>query len=260
MLDERLIQIGFNPSEAKVYLEFLKIGAQPVSVIAKRLRINRTTTYSILRELVKKGMMSSYNNGGMRVFQANDPNSLVAYLDSRSQTFEYYKSEILTMIPKFRDLKCDYNFKHPVVSYFEGMDGVKQVMYDSLEAKSNFCAYLSLDKWLQSGMKEFLIEYKNFRLISKKVPMRAIAPDTKEVRAFFRSHYDPDDKMTEILYVKDRANWNVFENEMKIYDDKVTIIHLDKGNEYAVVIESKEIANMQRAIFEMAWRGFKQIN
>jgi len=52
----------------------------------------------------------------------------------------------------------------------------------------------------------------------------------------------------------------MFDNEMNIYNDKVALIHLDKGKEYGVIIESKEIADMHRMIFDMAWKGFESKN
>jgi len=89
MLEEKLSKIGFNKKETKVYLELLKIGPQPVSIIAKRLFYNRTSTYSILRGLEKKGVVSNYKNYNLKIFVASDPNALIAYLDSQSKTFEY---------------------------------------------------------------------------------------------------------------------------------------------------------------------------
>ena len=258
MLEEKLAQIGFNKSEARIYLELLAIGPQAVSVIAKRLSLNRTSTYSLLRALQKKGLVASYNNSGVKFFVANDPNSLVGYIDRKCRTYDYYRTELLAAIPKFRSLMAQYTFQKPVVSYHEGIEGVKFVLYDTLTAKGDFCAYLCLHKWFKSGMKDFLLEYKDFRIANKKIPLKAIVPDTPEVRAFFDKNYDKDDKLTQVMYMSDPNSHDVFENEMNIYNDKLAIIHLERGEEYGVVIQSKEIVAMQRGIFEMAWKGLQK--
>ena len=57
--------------------------------------------------------------------------------------------------------------------------------------------------------------------------------------------------MTQVMYMSDPDSHDVFENEMNIYNDKLAIIHLERGEEYGVVIQSKEIAAMQRGIFEI---------
>lgn len=255
MLDKSLCQIGFTKSEAAIYLELSKIGPQAVSVIAKRISLNRTTTYSILKSLEKKGMISSVRINGIKYFSANDPNCLVGYVDRQCQTFDYYRSELLNLVPKFRGLRSEYTFAPPLVSYFEGVEGVKHVVNDALNAEGSYCAFLSLHKFLQHGMEDFLIQYKNKRIMDKKVGLKAIVPDSKEVRAFFNKNYDKSMMFTEVLFVKNIELLKMFENQVSVYNNRVSIVHVDVGEEYGVIIESKEVADMQRAIFELAWKG-----
>lgn len=257
MLQERLQEIGFSQSEAKIYTELLKIGPQAVSVIAKRLSMNRTTAYSILNSLEKKGVVSSYINKNVKFFSANDPNCFVAYLDRKCQIFKYHRSQFLNMVPQFREIVEKYDFKKPIISYFEGKEGVKHVIYDSITVQNELRSYVSINKDVESELKDFLIEYKNIR-INKKIPLKAIVPDAINIREFFNNNYN--DNMTEILYVSPRILNGLFEGEMNIYDDKVCIINLSKGDEYGVVIQSKEIANMHKIIFDVAWNGFKMID
>lgn len=253
---QRLLEIGLNEGEAKVYLELLSIGTQLASILSKRIGLPRSTVYSNLKSLEKKGMVSFIIKKRVKFYSANDPNCLIGYIDGQCKTFDYYRNEMLSLIPKFRSIMKTYDLKKPMVSYFEGIAGVKHVMFDALTGKGDFYAYLCLHKWFHSGLKDFLLSYKDFRIFNKKVPLRAIVPDTLEVRKFFEENYSHHPKgMTQILYVNSRQNLQIFENEMNIYDNKVAILHLDRGNEYGVVIESKEIYLMQKRIFEMAWRG-----
>lgn len=255
MLDENLCQIGFTRGEARLYIELSKLGSQAVSVIARKLRLNRTTAYSILKSLEGKGVVSSFRNNSVRYFSANDPNSLIGYVDRKCQTFDYYRAELLALIPKFRSVIGEYSFTPPLVSYFEGVEGVKHVMFDALSADGSYCSFLSLHKFLDYGFEDFLINYKNSRIINKKIKLRAIVPDTPKVRDFFNNNYSGHSNMTEILYVKDQGLAKMFENQISIYNNKVSIIHLEKGEEYGVILESKDVSDMQRAIFELAWVG-----
>jgi len=255
MIEGKLTEMGLSRSEAKIYLGLLALGHQPVSVISKRVGLNRTTTYSILKTLSKKGLVAFYNKSCITYFVANDPNCLISFIDGKCRTYDYFRTELLSLVPKCRELMNEYSFAKPVVTYHDGIEGVKHVMYDALSAKGNFFAYLCLHKWFKSGLKDFLIEYKNFRIATKQVPLSAIVPDTPEVRAFFGENYDEDNHLTKIKYLKDSRHHQLFDNEMNIYDDKVAIIHLEKGQEFGVIIQSKEIANMQKCIFQLAWNG-----
>lgn len=259
MLDIQLSQLGFTESEARIYIELLKIGSQPVSIVAKRVGFNRTSAYSVLKSLERKGVVSSYICGAMKIFSANDPNCLVAYLESKTRILDYYRTELLSIIPKFRSLSGLLSFRRPVVRYFEGIEGIKHVMYDALNASSYFYAYLSVDKWLDSNLNDFLLDYEKFRVFDKCVQLKAIVADIPSVRSFFTENYQfANVNLTELLYLDVKDFASLFEDEMNIYDDKVAIIHLDKGEEYAVVIESDEIAAMQKTIFEMVWKGFNR--
>lgn len=258
MLEENLVQIGFSRKEAKVYLELLKLGPQAVSVIAKRINVNRTTAYSVIKSLVKKGVVSQHSNGTLNYFVASDPNALAGFLDRKSKTYEYYRDQIMTLLPKFRGLLPSHCPKRPVVSFFDGIEGVKRVMNDALNAEGEFRSCLALEKWFKSDFSDFLIKYKNIRIKNKKVPLKAMAPDAPEVRAFFNANYDKNSSLTEVLYVDPLEFSSLFEMEFNVYNDRVAIISLDKGCEYAVIIESKLIADMQKMMFDAAWSKFKK--
>lgn len=258
MLHQKLCQIGFTDNEASVYLGLFKLGPQAVSIIAKKNRLNRTTAYSVIRSLLKKGIVSSYVRNGVSYFTANDPNSLIGYLDMQSKTFDYYRSDILSSLPQIRGLCGKYFFKKPVVSYFDGVEGVKRVMYDALATKDLVRAYVPMQVWFDCGMKNFLLEYKKLRVDGNKVPLKAIVPDLKEVHAFFDENYNIDDGMTELLYVSASLYGDLFKSDLSVFDDKVSIVHLDKGDEYGVLIQSAEVSQMYRTIFDITWNFFKK--
>lgn len=256
MLIEQLCQIGFTESEARVYLELLRLGPQPASIIAKRTCINRSITYSILESLCNKGVVSSHLKSGVLIFVASDPNALVGYVDRKCKAFDYHRAQLLTMVPKFRSIVENTDCKKPIVNYYEGIEGAKCVLYDALNA-SEFLGYLCMHKWAEQGLLDFLLEYKNFRITKRGILLRAIVFDTPEVRAFFEENYDQDCELTKILYVSEEHYLPMFEKEFTIYDGKIASLSLDKGAEYGIIIENQEMYEMQKRIFDMAWNYFR---
>lgn len=222
MFQEKLREIGFSGSEATVYMELLKIGPQAVSTIAKRLGINRTTVYSILKSLEERGLVASYKNGSVKYFLSNDPNCLVGYLDRKSRTFDYYRKELLSIMPEIREIAGEYDFKKPVVSFFEGKEAVRQVLDDIPEV----------------GVKLYVcLEYKE-----ESIPLSLIILEKEDIRSFFDSSCGFD--------------WNKLKSIISIYGDKLFILHLIEGNEYGVVIQNKEIVDMHKKVFNVARNGF----
>jgi len=257
MLHGKLREIGFTPKEEKVYLELLKLGPQAVSVIAKKCKINRSSTYAILSSLERKGVVSSYKNGIIKFFCANDPNTLVGFLDRKCRTYDYYRNQMMHMVPKLRKLNGDFSYKKPVVTLLEGIEGIKQIIYDTLKCKSGFRACMNLSKWFSYGLKEFLLEFKQQRSLEKEMYPKLIVPETDEVRAFF-SCANTSSTLPKFM---DRSSYEeVFKNELYIYNNSVSMVYLVEGNEYGVQIENPDIATMQKIIFDMAYESIEERN
>ncbi|MFA6991714.1 MAG: helix-turn-helix domain-containing protein [Candidatus Gracilibacteria bacterium] len=252
MFEDKLCQIGFTHNEAVIYLELLKMGPQPVSTLAKMASINRTTTYTVLRSLEKKGVVSSYYHGKVQFFVGGDPNILVGYIDRKCQLFDYYRQEVLSMVPQFRKLSGNYVFKKPTITYFEGVEGIKHVMNDSTRNNGLLFSFCPLHKWLNGKLKNFFFEYwKDLKVNSKTRILLLDLPEIKEhlpkinILSCFKS--------AEVLFFNSGCQNDMFENQINIYDDKVTIIHVDRAEEYGIMIQSKDFYKAQKTIFETIW-------
>lgn len=261
MFIQKLCQIGLTQAEAKLYLELLKLGPQAVSIIANKVKINRSTAYCNLKSLERKGFVASFLNGNnMTYFSANDPSCLVAYLDGKKSTYDYYRQEFLGLIPEFRELRGNFQIKKPVVGYFEGFEGIKNLMNDSLVSGVEICEYLPLHKWLNDEkFLDFGLEYSHKRIDERKIKLRCLVPDRPEVHKFFQKNYDLNDDFTNVTYIPDEKFLEDFNNQVMIYGNKVSTIHFNDSGQYGILVESEDIAAMERAIFEMLWKGSNKI-
>lgn len=258
MLREKLEEIGLTKKESKVYLELLKLGCQAVSVLSKRLNVNRTTLYSVLSALKSKGLVVSLKKSGIKYFKANDPNCLLAYLDTKLRSFDYYKSDILRFLPKFRGLRSDVSLNKPVVSYLEGTESLKSIMYESLNSKNELFSYLSFQRFFSKGLLDFLYGFRDRLLMSEGLKWRAILPDLMDFRDFFSDYFAELD--VEILFVDFKNNASIFENQVFMYDSKVALMCLDEGKEGAIVIEDESASKMQRELFNKMWKFLSKKN
>ena len=78
---EQLQKLGLSQKEASVYIATLELGeASPVSTIAKKAEVNRTTTYDILETLVQKGIVITSTHKKYKFYRAQPPEKLIAYL------------------------------------------------------------------------------------------------------------------------------------------------------------------------------------
>jgi hypothetical protein len=181
---------------------------------------------------------------------ASDPNILVGYLDRKCRTFDYHRKELLSMVPQFRKLISNYNFKKPVIRYFDGVEGIKYLMHDSIESKNLLYSFCPAHKWISGDLKSFFADYgKYFR---SGAFLKVILPDIPEVKDFVANNFGYF-KLVSTLYFPLGKFKDMFENQINIYDDKVAIMHMVRGEEYGIMIESKEFFNAQKIIFETVW-------
>ncbi|MBU1151856.1 hypothetical protein KJ632_03470 [Patescibacteria group bacterium] len=256
MWGEVLCQIGFTDGETKVYLELLKIGSQPCSVVAKRLKVNRSSVYSTLKSLMKKGVVSCVDKDGVKLFSSCDPNSLVGYVDRRCRAFNYYRERVLGFVSDMRKVSdLDVDISNPKIRYYDGKEGVKTVMYDALLCSDIRYSFLPMHKWLKFGYESFLLDYRERRITKLGKKLKAITTDAPDVRAFFEVNYDKNSDLTEILYLRDPIFKDMFENQINIYTGKVAILHLEPGEEYGVIIEDETIFRMHKMIFDVCYKS-----
>lgn len=254
MLCDKLLEIGFTKNEASIYLELLRLGSQPVSVLAKRLKMNRGTVYSTLQALMAKSLVGSMRKGKLTVYTANDPNSLVGYLDTKVRTFDYFRNEMLSLIPRFRSLRAENGANQPTITHLSGFDAVISTLFAAFTCGRECLAYLSLEKFLEHGLEESILNYRNLLVHNRTTFLRAIVPDKEIVRAFFRSvASESKADMVQARYFADEEFSGLFENQLCLYDGKVVIMRLEPGNEYAVVLDCPEIFAMHKRIFDMVW-------
>lgn len=261
MLGDILRKIGLNEKEAHVYLSLLELGSQPASVVGKKAHINRSTTYLVLDSLIQKGYVNEHVRADVKYFAAADPQVIVQNLEQLKHTVDENRKELINLLPDFYALTNPLSIK-PKVRFYEGEEGVKRAMNDSLNASKSLYAWSAFDSWLKStpSLQKYIKDYARLRAQKYKIPVKVIVLDKPEVRKYLLKQYPPlkekKDPLMEIRWAP--KDVPAFNNETNIYDDKVSIVSLAKNELLGVVIESHEIAQLHKAMFQMAWKSGKK--
>jgi len=262
MLEGILKKVGLNDKEVYVYLGLLELGSQPASVIGKKTKINRSTTYLILESLMKRGFVNQHVRADIKYFTAADPQVIVQTLEREEQQIQESRKTIIDLLPDFYALSNPLSIK-PKVRFYEGEEGVKRAMEDTLTSKETLLSWDAIDSWFSAppGLQKFIRDYAKLRVEKYKIPVRVLVPDTTIAREYLLKEYpvlkDREDPLMEIRWIPKGVQ--VFKNEINVYDDKVSIVSLAKNELIGIVIESHEIAQTHRSIFEVAWKAGKKI-
>jgi len=85
---ETLEKIGLSENESRVYLASLSLGGSTILTIAKEARLPRTTVYTIIESLKKKGLIFTEEKGFKKLYVPQSPEQLEVMLELRKQDFQ----------------------------------------------------------------------------------------------------------------------------------------------------------------------------
>ena len=235
---------GLDDKEAQLYLTGLQLGSAPASEYAKASELNRITAYNTLEGLVQKGLFTLEKKVRGKSYAPVAPEYLAVEVRKNAEAVE-------RMLPELRSLQGKH-YRKPHVRFYEGWEGVRRVYEDTLTAKGEVLNFAN-SAVVRSYWPHYDEEYVAER-VKRGVRLRGIAPDDAAGR---KVHGEDRRALREIRLIPAREF--DFTNEINIYDSKVAICSFDSGLQsdadmFGVIIESKEVAETQRQIFEMAWR------
>lgn len=98
MLASFLTQYGFTEKQAKVYLGCLELGSATTSTIARFCHENRLTTYSVLRELVKKKHVQEIVKNKIKYYVAFPPDALLSEQEQRYKQLQEKLPELMALV------------------------------------------------------------------------------------------------------------------------------------------------------------------
>lgn len=238
-----LKKLDFDEKEIRVYLILLSLGPAPVRKIAQTSGINRGTSYDILKKLMGHGLVGYFQKAKKQYFVAEDPIRLEHLLVNRLSDLAELKEIIKLSLPELRSL---YNKggEKPVVHYFEGAAGVRQILNDVLETavkseKKRYFVYSS------SGFRDHL--YKKFPNFTKERINRGIHCDVVAM-----GQGGVEDPLAERKWLSKEQGSPSY---IIIYPPKVAYFCFNSSKEIlGVVINDEAIAKTQQMIFEKIWQ------
>jgi len=250
-------EIGLSNKEAKVYVACLKTGPSPVQRIADQSGIKRVTTYVILESLVGLGLVSQSIKGKKTYFVAEEPANLRRLLDKREQELEDQKVNFETVLPELLTLKSIPK-ESPNIKFYDSADGIKTIMNEFLLKGSRsdveeVCGISNLDQ-LYVFFPEFKVASGNPQRKKAGIKSRYLYTSTEgailqgsDETSNRTSRYLPYDKFP-------------MSGDFTIVGDAIMILSLNGTNPIGISIESAELAQGFRGIFEAAWYAAELYN
>jgi HTH-type transcriptional regulator, sugar sensing transcriptional regulator len=238
-ISNALADYGLSEKEAKIYLALVQLGQATIKKLAEATKIKRTSIYPLTDKMITKGIIGEYKAKYGTHFIATSPNAL-------SQRLDKVKTNFQAIIPQLEALEKKA-FNEPTVKYFKGKEGYYTILGESLEKSGGEILY-----W---GSSDKLNE-----IISKKYVTDKYIPERLKKRIHFKQlivkdSFGLEQKETDgqnLRVTKFLPEGTSFDSSLIIYGDKIAYLS-SKQELTAVLIESPDIAQMEREKFYILW-------
>jgi sugar-specific transcriptional regulator TrmB len=235
-LEKTLFEYGLKEGHAKVYLAALELGSASIQKISQKAMLPRSTTENILESLHEKGLLSTFRKRRIRFFSAEDPHKIIQLAKSRASLLEQ-------ALPEFMALYGEAKVR-PTVRYYQGKQAMKQILEEALDEAKEILFFSSSDDLFNTLIEDFPEFVK--KRAAKKIPAKVILRDSAKARE--RQRLGPQE-LREVKIIPSSYNYH---GMIMIWKNKISMFSFNKDLS-AVVTESEELAETQRALFYLGW-------
>lgn len=246
MLEQALSLNGFSEKEARIYLAALELGESTIGGISAKTRLKRSTVYTIIEELVHRGILSSQTRKGIKRIAPLPPHVLI-------ERFRNAMSVAESVLPSLLEMTYSSPLK-PRVRFLEGIEGIKEVL---LEVNTTSTAEPGMIFTDYSQMPK-----EAFTLIRRTVGNR------RATKNFLHILVPPNPRNLEVQAEEDRLHYaehriadfpiKNFPLELTLFGNtKVGFLSFEKNELFGVIIDSKAIYLTLKNLFLLVWASAK---
>ena len=238
-LIEHIKSVGLSDNEANVYFAALTLGPSTVLKISKLAELKRSTTYSVIEALEKKGLMHTRVQGFKTLYAASDPNSLEKILETRRNKFH----EALPELSGLYNLGGEESY----IKHYKGWESAKEIfelLISDLKRGDPYTVYSNAGKWNELD-PEFLQKFRDKRA-KIGLDLRLILENDSTAREFKKFEKNLGGKI------------KLLPSHIKLDMDTITTPHRVAFLQIvepvqAIVIENKTIIDAHQKSFDIMW-------
>lgn len=235
---DQLTQIGLDPKDARFYLAVLERGRPSVAEAAEAAGVSRTNAYDIAKRLAHRGLVSfAENRHSGSVLMANDPQRLIDEWHQRRRLLD-------AVVPQLQAMH-DKAGVRPRVRYFEGREGIRSALFETLNWPSPLRGILSMADLLSVPGSDAMEEYIEARR-QRQLWLHVVRSREKE--SDFGWPTDPE----RCRVARYAPPGRVFTMTMILSGDSVALMS-SRRESFGLIIDSPEFAALQGNLFDILW-------
>ncbi len=251
MFKNIFLKAGLSPTQADILAYLFQKKEGKASQIARAIKKSRTIVYKDLDEMTALDIVEKIDKPNqVSIFRLGHPSYLEKFFDQKEQEIKKDRKLFISYLP---DMISAYNLLNnkPGIKYYEGKDGIKKILWDSLNSKTEIYT-ISDTKSVRKNLKELNEEYIKKRK-QKGIKKRLIVPISAK-----KDFTTTKSEFTEIRFLDEK--YHNFKTGLQIYDNKISYQTLAPDKMIGVLIEDENIFTMHKMLFEYIWDNLAKNN
>lgn len=253
--DERIISklsmFGLTDYEARIYLTLIVKGSLEASKVSKYANIPRPHTYSVLKSLQMRGLLTIIPEAVNRYRAVPLDEGMDLLMEEKEKSFSALKQTKDELLSEIKPKEAIPSGNHSSVVLYYGRQNVYKLVDEMFARCDHYCDIMTTAHGIVRFYKYFSDQASEFR--SKDIKVRFIAPVTPEVEDIAR-------KLSRLVELRHVDNMPYI--RFVLVDDKEVLFaeysdddFKSTGKETGIWINQQELARMLKSMFENTWQN-----
>lgn len=252
MITDLLLKFGLNEKEIAIYTALVQRGNATATELSRIANINRTTVYSVARELIDMGFISEDRTTTPSNFLALPPQDLKTLIAKEQAQLQHRKNLVDQLIPELFTISKNTVYSPPKIQ-FKSEDDFEEYLYQQTPIWSE--SIMKTDEiWWGFQDTSFVEHYDKYidwhweQPNTDNMKLKIITTDTKveeKKRAKTRWPARRQIKVWPKAIDFNATTW--------VLGDYVVMLFTDKKPHYMIEIYDKAIAQNNRTLIEGVW-------
>jgi len=237
-----LRRLNLSDNEQTVYLALLRDGQTTARVLTARTGLTRPSVYDQLKSLKKRGLVIKLDIENVTHFAAADLKHLEALLEDKIDHLEQSRDFLKAALPTLAD---SLKTVDPKLRYFEGEDGMKQLLKEVMWHDHLTMRALWPDGELRAIYDEKFLHWFDDRRQKRDISIYSLWPQTTKPsdRLLFSSADDKQKSLPKKL--QPSMGYLIFANKVAFISSNTEA--------FGFIVESKEFRALQEMHFDALW-------
>lgn len=243
----QLEDLGLEEAEAKIYLHLLESGSRTHLELSRETNIDRSKIYRSVEKLTRMKLLEEINTFSGKKIQAANPKNIGLLIEEEQELLDSRKSSLEGLVEQLNGLPT-YIQREFEVKHYRGQEGLRQMLWNQLQAKKEILAFSHKNK--NDIVGKPYAEKIRMEQADRKIMLREIENETDQGdywytdvpnwKSYYQSRYIPP----EVLEIK---------QYIAIFNNTVAVINWSNAEEIGVEIINAFYADMQKQFFWKFW-------